>query len=125
MEDLSRFCCQSIDCPDYGNRGGGNLTVCGHFGKAGRIRLLYCRTCHSRFSERKGTPFFGARLPDERVLSVLQHIQEGCGVRKTSRLVGVNTGTVVRYCRLAGTHARALHDELVASSPGHSRSTVG
>jgi hypothetical protein len=96
MDDLSRFCCQSIDCPDYGKRGAGNLTVCGHFGKAGRICLLYCRTCHSRFSERKGTPFFGARLSDEKVLSVLQHIQEGCGVRKTGRLVGVNTGTVSR-----------------------------
>ena len=27
-EDLSRFCCQNQDCPDYGTRGIGNLTVC-------------------------------------------------------------------------------------------------
>lgn len=33
-EDLSRFCCRRPDCPNHGKRGHGNLTVCGHFGKA-------------------------------------------------------------------------------------------
>jgi hypothetical protein len=33
-------------------------------------------------------------------------------------LVGVNKNTVVRYCLRAGEHARQLHDELVAFSPG-------
>ena len=27
MDDLSRFCCLNSDCPDYGKRGHGNLTV--------------------------------------------------------------------------------------------------
>jgi transposase-like protein len=116
-DDLSRFCCQNKDCPDHGKRGAGNLTACMRFGKGKRIRLLYCRTCKDRFSERKGTPFFGARLADEKVLSVLEHIAEGVGVRKTGRLVGVNKNTVVRYSRLAGRHAKALHEELVSFSP--------
>jgi transposase-like protein len=116
-DDLSRFCCQNKDCPDHGKRGAGNLTACMRFGKGKRIRLLYCRTCKDRFSERKGTPFFGARLVDEKVLSVLEHIAEGVGVRKTGRLVGVNKNTVVRYSRLAGRHAKALHEELVSFSP--------
>ena len=116
-DDLSRFCCQNKDCPDYGKRGAGNLTVCMRFGKERRIRLLRCKTCRQRFSERKGTPFFQARLSDEKALSVLEHIAEGCGVRKTGRLVGVNKDTVVRYSLLAGGHARALHDELVSFSP--------
>jgi hypothetical protein len=50
-------------------------------------------------------------------VSVLAHIAEGCGVRKTGRLVGVSKDTVVRYSLLAGQHARQLHDELVAFSP--------
>lgn len=116
-DDLTRFCCQNKSCPDYGKRGAGNLTVCMRFGKEKRIRLLYCRICKERFSERKGTPFFQARLSDEKALSVLEHIAEGCGVRKTGRLVGVNKNTVVRYCVLAGGHAKALHDELVSFSP--------
>jgi hypothetical protein len=116
-DDLTRFSCQNKSCPDYGKRGVGNLTACMRFGKGKRIRLLYCRTCKDRFSERKGTPFFGARLADEKVLSVLEHIAEGVGVRKTGRLVGVNKNTVVRYSRLAGRHAKALHEELVSFSP--------
>jgi hypothetical protein len=27
MEDLTRFCCENPDCPDYGQRGIGNLRV--------------------------------------------------------------------------------------------------
>ena len=51
------------------------------------------------------------------IVSLLAHIDEGCGVRKTSRLIGVNKNTVVRYSLLAGRHAKDLHDELVAFSP--------
>ena len=28
MEDLSHFCCQNMECPDYGKRGTVRLTVC-------------------------------------------------------------------------------------------------
>ena len=101
MDDLSRFCCQNSQCPDYGQRAAANLTVCMRYGKHQHLRLLYCRSCHARFSERKGTPLFQARLPDDKCLSILEHIAEGCGVRKTSRLVGVNRSTVTRYAVLA------------------------
>jgi transposase-like protein len=116
MDDLSNFCCQDNDCADYGKRGHGNLTVCGRYGPQQR-RLLYCKTCKARFSERKGTPLFDTRLPEAKVIAVLQHIAEGVGVRKTGRLVGVNKDTVVRYSLLAGHHAQQLHDELVVFSP--------
>ena len=117
MEDLSRFCCQNSACPDYGKRGGENLSVCDHYGRNQERRLLRCRTCTARFSERKGTALFGSKLPDEKALAVLEHIDEGCGVRESGRLVGVHRDTVMRYSRLAGAHARKLHEELVAFSP--------
>ena len=116
-QDLSRFCCQNTQCPDHGNRGADNLTVCGRYGKQGQHRLLYCRTCRDRFSERKGTPLFGSKLPEDKAVSLFQHLAERCGVRSTARLVGVNPNTVVRYSRLAGPHARQIHDEFVAFSP--------
>ncbi len=124
MEDLAKFCCQNKKCPDYGKRGLENLTVCGWYGKNKQFRLLYCRTCQKRFSERKGTPFFGARLDTETIVSVLAHVSEGCGVRKTSRLTGVHRDTVKRYILAAGGHAKQLHDELVAFSPSNKRGTV-
>ncbi len=125
MDDLSRFCCQNSNCREYGQRGLENLTVCGHFGKDQRIRLLYCRTCKARFSERKGTPLFNTKLADDISLSLLEHLHEGCGVRQTSRLVGVHRDTVTRLARLAGDHTKALHDELVAVSPSYRRSANG
>lgn len=117
MDAWSRFCCQNKECRDYGKRGAENLTVCMRYGAEQQYRLLYCRTCKARFSERKGTPLFQTRLAREKVISVLHHLSEGCGIRKTSRLTGVNKDTVNRLCRLAGEHAKALHDELVAFSP--------
>ena len=123
MDDLSHFCCQNPKCPDHGQRDAGNLSVCDRYGPQ-RRRVLYCRTCKARFSERKGTPLFNARLPEDQAIAILAHIAEGCGVRKTGRLVGVNKDTVVRYSVLAGGHAKALHDELVAFSPGDPRSAV-
>jgi transposase-like protein len=116
VDDLSIFCCQNQECPDYGRRDHGNLTVCARYGPHQR-RLLYCRSCKARFSERKGTPLFDSRLPPEKVVAVLEHIAEGCGVRQTGRLCGVDKNTVVRYSLLAGDHAEQLHDELVAFSP--------
>lgn len=116
MDDLTRFCCQNQECADHGKRNAGNLSVCDRYGPHKR-RMLYCSTCKARFSERKGTPLFRASLPEEKIVSVLAHLAESCGVRKTSRLVGVNKNTVVRYSLLAGQHAKALHDELVAFSP--------
>ncbi len=122
-DDLSAFCCLNPDCPLYGQRGQGNLTVPMRYGPQQR-RLLRCRTCKKRFSERKGTPLFDTRLPEDKAVSVLQHIAEGVGVRKTGRLVGVNKDTVVRLSLLAGQHAQQLHDELVAFSPQDPRGPV-
>jgi transposase-like protein len=117
MDDLKNFCCLNSDCPTYGQRGLDNLRVCFRNGPNKQRRVLACRTCQRRFSERKGTPLYRAKLPEAKALSVLQHLQENCGVRQTSRLVGVNKDTVVRLAVVAGQHAQQLHDELVAFSP--------
>jgi LacI family transcriptional regulator len=56
MDDLSRFCCLDFVCPDYGKRGVGNLAMPHRYGPDMSRRMLRCRTCKIRFSERKGTP---------------------------------------------------------------------
>ncbi|MFH1096654.1 MAG: hypothetical protein ABH886_07990 [Candidatus Desantisbacteria bacterium] len=79
--------------------------------------MIYCQSCGAHFSERKGTVLSYARLPSEKIFSLLNHIQEGCGTRTTSRLIGVSKDTVTRYIRLEGKHSKGLHDDLVAFSP--------
>lgn len=124
MDDLKNFCCQNPACPDYGRRGLDNLRVCFRYGPNQATHVLACRTCQHRFSERKGTALYRCKLPQDKALSVLHHLQEDCGVRQTSRLVGVNKDTVVRLAVVAGQQAQKLHDEFVAFSPSDPGSAV-
>ena len=39
--DLSRFCCQNPDCPDYGKRGHGNLTSPARYGRDRALAVLH------------------------------------------------------------------------------------
>ncbi len=124
MDDLGPLCCQNSDCPDVGERGHGNLTVSSRYGAGKARRMLRCSTCKTRFSERKGTPLFGARLTPTTATAVLAHVAEGVGTRKTARLTGGHPDTVARYIQLAGGRAAGLHDELVVFSPEDQRGPV-
>jgi len=116
---IEHFFCHNCACPDHGKRGQGNVYFRGRGGRNKRIRMVYCRTCKKAYSERKGTALERSQLPQEKVVSVLDHLREGCGIRGTNRLTGVSRDTISRYLGLAGEQSRNLHDELVAFSPSH------
>lgn len=124
MDDLKTFCCLNPECTDFGRRGLDNLRVCFSYGPNKATRVLACRTCQQRFSERKGTALYRCKLSNDKAVSVLHHLQEDCGVRQTSRLVRVNKNTVVRLALVAGQHAHDVHDEVVAFSPQDPRGPV-
>jgi transposase-like protein len=113
MKSLSEFCCIAPDCSEHGERGGENLRVHQTYGKSDTIRLLECKICGRKFSERAHTALSGSRLPKEKIISILHHLAEGCGQRRICRLVGVSRDAVSRLARIAGEHSKALHDELV------------
>ena len=69
--------------------------------------------CGRKFSERAHTVLSGSRLPREKIISILHHLSEGCVQRRICRLVGVSRDAVSRLMRIAGDHAKALHDDLV------------
>lgn len=122
--NLSQYCCQNEECSLYGQRDKDNLTITSIYGKNKDRVMLRCKTCKSRFSETKGTVYYRSHKSKDKVDSMLRHIQEGVGVRKTSRLEKVHRDTITRYGRLAGEHACKLHDELVAFSPLHAKPSV-
>lgn len=122
--DVRRYCCQNERCVAYGSVGAGNLTTSGWVDKGKTIRLILCKTCGKRFSSRKGTVFFRSHLPPGEVVNILNHVQEGCGMRQTGRLTHHKEDTVIRYARRAGAHAKALHEKLVAFSPADAGSAV-
>jgi transposase-like protein len=99
-------------CADRGQPGRGNLSV--RVGKGrGRWRVLRCSTCKKEFSERKGTPLWGTRMPPDKAAAIAKHLAEGCGIRKTARLVGASKTGVTSIALRLGLHARALHDDRV------------
>ena len=89
MKPLSEFCCINTDCSEYGKRDGKNLRVHQTYGKSDTIRLLECKVCGRKFSERAHTSLSGSRLSKEKIISILHHLSEGCGQRQICRLVGV------------------------------------
>jgi len=114
---IEHFFCHNSACPDHGKRGHGNVYFRGWSGRNKHIRMVYCRTCKKAYSQRKGTAFERSQLPTDKVVSVLDHLREGCGIRATKRLTGVSRDTISRYLDLAGQQSKNLHDELVAFSP--------
>lgn len=109
--DVSDLCCVHSECPDAGKRGAGNVRFVRWTGVLGNIRFLRCHTCRSEFSERKGTPYFGARMSKVEIDEIISHLAEGDGIRKTGRLTGHHQDTVARHLKKAGQHAKAFHDE--------------
>lgn len=125
MHNLEDLCCMNSACKMYGLRNAKNLRWHGWSGKKeNNIRIVFCKTCKTFHSERKGTALFQSRLPEEKAIQVLEHVAEGNGVRATSRLTGVHRNTISRLTRVAGEHAAALHEERVALSPPDGRSRV-
>ena len=118
IKPLNEFCCINADFAEYGKRRRNNLRIHQTFSKWDTIRLLECKDCGKRFSERAQTALSGSRLPKVKVTSILHHLGEGCGQRQVCRLVGVSRDAVGRLTRIAGTHAQALHDELVTDVTG-------
>ena len=109
---VAELCCVHPECADQGLAGLGNIVV--RRGKGtGRWRMLRCRTCRREFSERKGTALWHSRMPPKKALDIAKHLAEGCGIRKTSRLVGASKTGVTNLAMRLGLHARALHDTRV------------
>ncbi len=117
MPTIEHFCCLNNKCADYGLRDHGNLRFRGWSGQGHRIRMIFCYTCKVIFSERKGTILEQRRLSKDKIISILDHVRDGCGTRSTSRLVKVDKNTVTRYILKSGMHAIKMHNFLIPVSP--------
>jgi len=112
-EQYTHVACPNPDCPLYGQRGAGNLRLHGWSGGGHHIRCLHCATCATDFSERANTPLFDLRTSEEKLVSIAEHLADGCGVRATARLCKVSRNTVLRCILRFGKHAEYFHDQYV------------
>jgi transposase-like protein len=74
---------------------------------------LYCALCGTHFSERANTPLFGLRTSEDTLVSIAEHLANGCGCRATARLCQVSLNTVLRFTQRFGKHAEHFHDRKV------------
>jgi len=102
--DLDTLACVNPACQLFRRTGEANLTVRKVYGHDS-IRLLRCHACGEELSERRGTALFNTKLPEATAEDVIRHLDEGCRVRATARLVKVAKETGARLLRVAGRHA--------------------
>ena len=96
--DLATLACINTDCQQFGRPGQGNLTIRKVYGED-RIRLLRCCSCHEEFSERRNTALFNTKVSEAQAEAIIDHLDEGCSVRATSRLTKAAKATVARLLK--------------------------
>ncbi len=89
------FFCPNEACGDYGKRGSGNIVVYDTYGKY-RRKLLKCRTCNARFSERHSTFFFGLHTKETKIKEVIFYLLEGMSFREAADASDLDKDTVQR-----------------------------
>ena len=107
-EKAKKLACPNEECEKYGVMGEGNISFRNKYGEQPSQNLFRCKCCGKTFSERKGTPFFGFHLPEEKILLILKCLLEGNGTRATARICGVHRDTVTKIIRRFGTHSEQI-----------------
>ena len=110
-EDI-KIGCINPECADYQIIGKNNTAIRRIVGK-NKILMLKCNTCGKEFSERNGTPLFRLKTSPSKIEEVLNHIGEGCSIRVTERLTGVNRNTIMNITKKVGDHCKKIHDKYV------------
>jgi len=88
------------------------------FGKDRKGTQRYrCNGCKKTFSELQDRPLGTMRLPMEKALQVLQLLVEGCSVRSTERITGVEKKTILSLLERVGERCEMLLENLVRNVP--------
>lgn len=93
--DLKDFFCINRDCTDYRKKGQGNIIIYNRYGNSNR-RILKCKTCNVRFSERRNSFFFGLHTEETKVKDVIGYLLKGKSVREAASITGIDKDTVLR-----------------------------
>lgn len=110
--DINTLSCVNPECQLFDQPGKSNLKVRKVYGQD-QLRFLHCTECQEEFSERHGTALFNTKVPEAKAVSVIEHLDEGCTVTGTARLVKVAKDTVARLLKVAGRQAQKFHDQEV------------
>lgn len=111
--ELSDIFCPNKACSDFGKKGQDNI-VCYEIYGPNETKLLRCRTCRTKFSERRNTVFFGLHTSEDEITKVTRCLAEGNSIRATARIMSLDKDTVYRIFDRASNHCRKVLKSLMA-----------
>lgn len=86
------------------------------FGKDRNGNQRYqCQPCKLTFSDRPEKPLGEMRLPIEKAVQCIKLLMEGCSVRSTERVTGVNRDTICGLILTAGEKVQSLLDKRIVN----------
>ena len=91
---------------------GGRIVKCGR-DRRGHQRFQ-CAECKKTFIEDYERPLGDMRLPIEKAVSIIQHLVEGCSVRSTERLTGIEKRTILSLLEVVGPRCESLMEERIS-----------
>ena len=106
---IQTLACPNLDCQTHAKPDLENLKVIKTYGKD-QIRYLRCKICKTEFSERKNTPLWNAKIPEERIAQIGEVFAEKGSYQAAARQTKTARNTVKRYANKLGIHAQAFHD---------------
>jgi transposase-like protein/IS1 family transposase len=72
------------------------------------LQRYRCTDCGRTFLEPHERPLGDMRLPIEKAVSVIQHLVEGCSIRSTERITGVEKRTILSLLSFVGERCESL-----------------
>lgn len=93
--ELDDFFCPNESCGDHGKKGLRNIVIYHKYGRDQR-KLLKCKTCNFKFSERRSTFFFGLHTKEPKIKEVILHLIEGMSFREAATASNLDKDTVQR-----------------------------
>lgn len=89
----------------------------GYFGKR-RIQRWRCNACHATFAEPHPRSALGTmRISTDAAARALHCLLEGCSIRSTERLTGLNRNTIMRLLVLAGQRSEKIMNNYMQNLP--------
>ena len=109
---LGDFFCPNEFCGDHRKKGLGNIVLLHTYGKEKR-KLLKCKTCNHRFSERHSTFFFGLHTNEYKIKEVIAHLLEGKSFREAAIAADLDKDTVQRIWKRFVNYCEGSVDNLL------------
>jgi transposase-like protein/IS1 family transposase len=77
------------------------------------LQRYRCLSCKKTFLEPHKRPLDDMRLSIEKATSVIQHLVEGCSIRTTERITGVEKRTILSLLSLVGQRCEKLMEDKI------------